>query len=206
MHSRPAEAQIAVMSGPVPRSPAARAPVAQSRDRFARAIPRVAGQSEEVDACLYIFALCKHLQTTCLDRGRIDCLIDGDGAGRLPETVCRMLGLMVCELVKDASERTIAPRTVTVTLRRRGAICLCTISGQGMAEPSADPRPGLRRVRQLAAELHGGCMIRSMPDRGTIAIMFDARLVEPRLPAAIWRYRASAAVRRAVGYIPAVLE
>jgi two-component sensor histidine kinase len=169
------------------------------RNSFESVIPR----SREVDACLYMFGLCKQLQMTCLARRRIDCLVDTAGAGRLPETVCRMLGLMVCELVKDASESTIAPRTVRVTLRRRGDVYLCTISGRGAPDACTDPKPGLRRVRQLSAELDGGCMIRSVPDRGTVAIMFDARFVEPLLPAAIRRYRADAKGRPAEGNIPA---
>jgi hypothetical protein len=206
MHSRAAEAEIVAMSGPTPGWPEFRAAVSRFPDGTASVTPRIAGQTEEVDACLYIFGLCKELQTTWLDRRGIDCLLDGDGAGRLSEAVCRMLGLMVCELVKDASERTIAPRTITVTLRRRGDVCLCTISGRGIADPSADLQPGLRRVRELAAELDGGCMIRRMPEPDTIAIMFDAHLVEPRLPAAIWWYRTAAEARRASGPIPTVAE
>jgi len=201
MRSRTAELEIAVMS-----DPAVCTASAWSEDSFARVIPRLSSETDEVDAFLYIFGTCRQLQTTCLDRRGIDCLIDGENVGRLPETVCRMLGLIVCELVRDASERAVAPRFITVMLRRRGAVCLCTISGQGAADPCADAKPGLRWVRQLAAELDGGCMIRSMPDRGIIAIMFNADLVEPRLPAAMRRYRAGTAERRASRKIPAVTE
>ena len=161
-------------------------------DSFARAIPGIARESE-VDACLYLFGLCKELQATHLDRRGIDCLIDGGNIGRLPEIVCRMLGLMVGELVRDASECRIAPRTLTLTLHRRGDICLCTISGQRVTDPHAGPQLGLKRAQQLAAELDGACMIRSMPERGAIGIMFDAYLAEPCLPAAICRYRAGTA-------------
>jgi hypothetical protein len=176
------------------------------RNSFENVIPHA---SREVDACLYMFGLCKQLQMTCLARRRIDCLVDTEGAGRLPETVCRMLGLMVCELVEDVSERTpreLAPRAITVMLRRRGAVCLCTISGEGSVDSYADAKVGLRRVRHLAAELDGTCMVRSMPERGTIAIMFDVRSVEPRLPAAIRRYRVDVARRPIVGHVPAALE
>jgi hypothetical protein len=172
MNYLPAEPEIAVISAP-------------------RVMPHVGARSEGVDAFLYIFGLCKQLQATCLDRRGIGCLIDGANLGRLPEAVCRMVGLMVCDLVKDASLLTRAPRPLRVTLRRRGDICLCTISGQGTADPCAEPKPGLRRVRRLAADLGGACMVRSMPERGTVAIMFDARLIEPGLPAAICRYRAA---------------
>lgn len=163
--------------------------VSQSGDGLSR-------ERGEIDASLYLFALCRHLQTIVLDRRDIDCLSDAEGAGRLPEAACRILGSMVCDLVQDASARSqpeTARRTVTVTLRRRGTICLCTISGQGRTDSYEDAQPGLQRVRQLAAELRGSCMVRSMPDRGITAIMFDVHLVERCSQAAIWRHRAAAA-------------
>lgn len=175
MNCLPAEPEIAVIYPP-------------------HVMPRVEARSERVDAFLYIFGLCKQLQATCLDRRRIGCLIDGADLGRLPEAVCRMVGLMVCELVKDASLLTRAPRPLRVTLRRRGDICLCTVSSQSTADLHAESKPGLRRVRRLAADLDGACMVRSMPERGTVAIIFDARLIESSLPAAISRYRADTAV------------
>jgi two-component sensor histidine kinase len=166
-------------------------------------------EPKEIDACQYILALCKQLQTTCLDRCGIDCLVDGQGAGRLPEAACRMLGFMVCELVNDAGECSqleTMPRRVTVTLRRRGTTWLCTISCQGPMDPYQDAQPGLQRVRQLAAELCGSCMVRPMPDRGITAIMFDVHLVERCYPAAIRRYPVGEAWRRADRHHPNVLE
>jgi hypothetical protein len=141
----------------------------------------------------HIFGLCKQLQTICLDRRGIDCLVDDGGIGRLPEMVSRMLGFMVCELLRDASALAIAPRILTVTLRRRGDVCLCAISRLGGSKAGTAAHPGLSRVRRLADALDGACMIRSMLDRGTVAVMFDARLVEPRLPAAVQWYRREAA-------------
>jgi hypothetical protein len=155
--------------------------VAPSGARSWRTIPLVASEPREIDACLHMFALCKLLQMTCLDRVRVDYLADGERVGRLPDAVCRILGLMVCELVKDASGRF---RRIAVTLRRRGTTCLCTISCQDRREQYEDAQPGLQRVLQLATELRG-CMIRPMSDRGITAIMFDVHLVEQNLPAAI---------------------
>jgi hypothetical protein len=157
----------------------------------------------EIDAGLFMLALCGYLQTTYLDRRGIDCFLDAVGTGRLPEMVCRMLDLMVRELVKDVSERLpneTARRTVAVTLRRRGTICLCTIAAHGLTNSSEDAQPGLQRVRQLATDLHGGCTVRSMPDRGLIAIMFDIHLVERFSPAAISLYRLEEMGRRAGSY------
>jgi len=204
MHSRSsATTEIAGMPpstrGPVDIysvAPTARGAFAPSTNKSSRAIPYVAAEPREIDASLYLFALCSQLQTIYLARRSIDCLLDADDAGRLPEAACRMLGSMVCELVKDASARSqpeTARRAVSVTLRRRGTTCLCAISGQGRTDSYEDAQPGLQRVRQLAAELRGSCTVRSMPDRGITAIMFDARLVERYSLAAIWRHGAAAA-------------
>lgn len=203
MHSRSSTTtDVPVMSPSTRRpidissvAPTVRGALAPSTNRSSRAVPYAAAGPGEIDASLYLFALCRQLQTIYLRRG-IDCLLDADGAGRLPEAACRMLGAMVCELVKDAGARSqpeTARRTVTVTLLRRGTTCLCTISGQGRTGSYECAQPGLQRVRQLAAELPGSCMIRSMPDRGITAIMFDAHSVGRCSPAAIWRHRATAA-------------
>lgn len=202
MHSRSSTTtEIPVMSPSTWRpvdissvAPTAHGGLAPSANGSSRAIPYAAAEPREIDASLYLFALCKQLQAIYLARRSIDCLVDADGAGRLPEAACRMLGSMVCELVKDASARSqpeTARRAVSVTLRRRGTTCLCTISGQGRTDSYECAQPGLQRVRQLAAELRGRCMVRSMPDRGTTAIMFDVHLVERCFPAAISRYRAA---------------
>ena len=167
----------------------------RSREGSWQALPRPAAESKAIDARLYMFALCKHLQTICLDRRHIHCLLDADAVGKLPEAVCRMLGLMVGELVTDAGEcsrpeTTRAP--ITVTLRRRGTVCLCTISSECLADSCGCAQSGLRRVSRLATELGGSCAVRRMRVRGLIAIIFDVDLVERCFPAAIRRYRWSA--------------
>jgi two-component sensor histidine kinase len=162
-----------------------------SRDDSLGAIPRLAAKPSEIDADLYLFALCKHLQTICLDRRGIGFILDADGAGRLPETVCRMLGLMVCELVNDAAECTYpetAQENVRVTLRRRGTTCVCTISHR-CAESRACARRGLERAQQLASQLSDRCVVRSMPDGRISAIRFDIDLVERCFAAPTWLYR-----------------
>ena len=166
--------------------------VVGSLDNSLHATPRPAPKSSEIDACLYMFALCKHLQTICLDRRGIHCVVDADDVGRLPEAVCRMLGFMVCELVDDASkcsEPEIAGRTITVTLRRRGTTCICTISHHCLAPSCVCAQPRLRRAERFAVELRGSCVVRPMPERGITCIMFDVDLAERCFPEAIYRYR-----------------
>jgi hypothetical protein len=146
------------------------------------AVPLFAAKPREIDAELYLFALCKQFQTVYLDPRGIGCVLDADGAGRLPETVCRLLGLMVRELVNDTAECAY-PRpsqdTITVTLRRRGTTYLCAVSSQ-CGESCACERRGLRHAQQLASQLSDHCVIRAMPERGLTAIMFDLDLIEQR--------------------------
>ncbi len=176
-------------------APAAGRATTWSQDRSARAFQTVAVEPSEVDADLYLFALCRHLQMISPDRPGIRCVLDAEGAGRLPEAVCRMLGFMVGELLFDTGDCS-RPDTnrapITVTLRRRGTVCLCTISGNCLTDSCECMQPGLQRVLRLEAELRGTCMVRRMPEREMIAIMFDVDLVEQCFSAAIRRYRWSA--------------
>jgi hypothetical protein len=155
----------------------------------------------QIDAGLFMFALCKHLQMIYLDPRGIDFRLAADEGGRLPPAACRMLGFMVSEIVKDASECREAgiPRpAVNVTLHRRGTTYLFTISKRGLETRPESAQPGLLRVLDLARELPGHCLVRSMPARGTIALMFDADAIEQGFPAAIWRSRENEARHRAV--------
>lgn len=144
----------------------------------------------EIDARSYLFALCRCLEATCLDRHGIDCLFEADTAGKLPDFVCHTLGSIVCEIVEDIAES--APtqpsgETVTVTLRRHGTTCLCAVSHWGARDPGVQWQPGLQRVRKLALRLHGCCMARHLADRSLVAVMFDVQFGERRFPVEIWR-------------------
>jgi hypothetical protein len=172
-------------------APESRAAKGECRDGSLEIMPPQAVEPGGIDARLYMFALCKHLQTICVDRRVIHCLIDADAVRKLPEAVCRMLGLMVAELVTDASQCSqpeTAPAPITVTLRRQGTVCLCTISSECLAASCGCAQYGLQRLVRLATELHGSCIVR-MLERGMIAIIFDIDLVERCFPAAIRRYR-----------------
>jgi hypothetical protein len=168
----------------------ARPPVFRCDGRAAGTAQDAAGEKREIDARLYLFTLCEELQAVCLDRRNIDCLLDAEGVGRLSDVVCHMLGLIVRELVECATARArpqTPANTVTVTLRRREATCLCTVSCPGFAFPDRDVALGLERVQRFAAEFGGGWMVRCIPDRRLAAIMFDAHAAEHGAPAAIRR-------------------
>jgi hypothetical protein len=158
-------------------------------------IPCPAPKPTEIDARLYMFALCSHLQSIYLDRRGIRCLLDADTAGKLPEAVCRMLASMVGELLIDAgdcSQAETGRSPITVTLGRRETIGLCTISHECFADSRACVQPGLRRLLRIATEVNAACRVRWVLEPGIIAIMFDIDLVERCFPTAIWRYRWSA--------------
>ncbi len=173
------------------------------RDTALRVIPLPPAEPA-IDACLYMFALCNYLQTAYLTRRGVRYVLDADSVGKLPGPVCRMLGLMVCDLVHDASAcARPQTETVTVTLRRRGTTFLCTISGPCLAKCTC-PQTGLQRALRLGAELGDACIIRPLPERGLTAVMFDVHLVEPCIPAALSRYRAGEASGRAERLSPGV--
>ena len=158
-------------------------------------IPRPAPKPTEIDTRLYMFALCSHLQSIYLDRRGIRCLLDADTVGKLPETVCRMLGSMVGGLLIDAgdclqAETTRAP--ITVTLGRRGAVGLCMVSHECFTDSCACTQPGLRRLLRIATEFSAACRVRWAAEPGIIAITFDIDLVEWCFSTAIRRYRWSA--------------
>jgi two-component sensor histidine kinase len=159
---------------------------------------RSAGSAREsaIDADLYVFALCRQLQMTCLDRRDIDCRVDVEDVGRLPTSACRLLGLVVTELVNGASECSSLEtmrREIAVTVRRRGTTCLCTVACRGLEDACRDEQLGVQRAHHLAAEFDGGCTVQAMPERGLVAVMFDAASVERQFSGAIWRYRAAKA-------------
>jgi hypothetical protein len=168
------------------RAPDTRRTVVRSRDASLRAVPQFAPRPREIDAELYLFALCKQFHMVYLDQRGIGCILDAEGTGRLPESVCRILGLMVRELVNDAAECAYpSQNTVTVTLRRRGTTYLCAVSSP-CGESCSCKKRGLRRAQQLASQLSDRCVIRAMPDRGITAIMFDIDSIEQCVAEPIW--------------------
>ena len=155
-------------------------------------IPRPAPKPREIDAQLYMFALCSHLQSIYLDRRGIRCLLDAATVGKLPEAVCRMLGSMVGGLLIDAGDCSRAETArvpITVTLGRRGTVGLCMISHECFTDTCACTQPGLRRLLRIAAEFRAACRVRWASEAGIIAIAFDIDLVERCFPTAIRRYR-----------------
>ncbi len=152
-----------------------------------RGVRRPMSEPRDIDASLYVFALCRQLQMTVLDRRGIDCMVDVEGTGRLPTAACRFLGRVVTELVTGASGGEVlgtTPPAVVVSLRRRGATCLCTVGCRGLQSRYPD------RLHRVAADLQGRCMVRAMPERDLVAVMFDIAAIGSTVSDELWRRRA----------------
>ena len=144
-----------------------------------------------IDAAVYLNAVCKLLNSTSIKFAGIQCVVDDQGIGMLSEAICRLLGLIVCQILSAAehfSEKAMQS-PIRISLRRRGTTVLCGISSPALAEPRLCDAPGLRRVQQVAAGLEISCMLRLMPERELIAIMLDIEGVGSRIPGVVDAYR-----------------
>jgi hypothetical protein len=153
-----------------------------------------AREPRRLDAALYLNALCK----LCLDAGhdgqKIAYMVEDDGGATLPEPVCRMLGMIVCELLGSIS--VYAPQTanalpIRIVLRRRGRAVLCAIFSDvvrraGPCVPASLPRRG-----KFADMLGKSCALRRMPERGLIAVLLDVEKAGRHVGATIAGYRAA---------------
>jgi hypothetical protein len=152
-----------------------------------------ADEPQPIDAALYLETLCR-LFASAHPREAIACTVEDHGAGMVPEAVCRMLGLALCELI-DGARTDVSPlhgmAPLTVLLRRRGSIVLCAIAGESLTSPSFPS--ALPCSVEMAELLRDICILRWMPERGMVAIMLDADAAERRITAAVSGYRAARA-------------
>lgn len=150
----------------------------------------------DIDASLYVLALCRQLQMTVLDPRGIDCMIDVEGVGRLPISACRFLGRVVTALVTTAGASAklgTSASAVIVSLRRRGTTCLCTVGCRGLGDLCAATSGSLARISQLAEGLKTRCAVRLMPEGNMVAVMFDAASADRAASETLWQERADKA-------------
>ena len=152
---------------------------ATSRDRtqfvpeYARAgAARNSAGENRIDAALYLNAVCKTLQSVSPDCGPIDYVTGQSAVGMLPEPFCRLLGLVVCELISgvaDASPRRSArPMPIRVVLLQRSTFVMCAISGHSLSETKFCASSGLECAKQMTAGLQESCNLHFMPEQGGI--------------------------------------
>jgi hypothetical protein len=137
-----------------------------------------------------MFALCRQLQTLYLEPHGVDCLFDVDDVGSMPDTVCRLLGAIVCELVNDVTGATPEGGRVAITVRRRATSCVCAVSHAGPVDPWQDTRAGLGRVQHIARDIHAHCRAQRSAGARTVAVLFDI----PSASAAFRRHCAGHAI------------
>ena len=86
------------------------------------------------------------------------------GQGRLPIDVCERLGLIIVELVMNASKYAFADRkngVVRIEMTRSGRHWRCIVSDNGIGMNGADRSTGLNIVDALVRSLKGRLIIRS---------------------------------------------
>ena len=144
-----------------------------------------------IDAGVYLNVVCNLLNSTSLKFAGLECVVDDQGVGLLPEAICRLLRLMACQTISAAAHfpAKAIQSPIRISLRRRGTIVLCAISSPALAKPSLCDAPSLQRLQRAGAGLQTSCMLRLMPERALIAIMLDIEEVGSHIPEAVGPYR-----------------
>jgi hypothetical protein len=144
-----------------------------------------------IDAAVYLNAVFSFLSSTSLQSAGLECVVDDQSVGLLPEAICRLLSLMTCQTISAAAyfPAKAIQSPIRISLRRRGTIVLCAISNPALAELSLYDAPGLQRLKRAAAGLQTSCMLRLMPERALIAIVLDTEGLESDILEAVGPYR-----------------
>jgi two-component sensor histidine kinase len=119
--------------------------------------------AEDVAVDLYLQRLSRALSRAILSPANIGCEIFSD-QGRLPIDVCERVGLIVVELVFNASKYAFVDRNngvVRIEMTRRGRQWCCTVSDNGIGMDGAVRGTGLKIVGALVQSLKGRLIIRS---------------------------------------------
>ena len=143
-----------------------------------------------IDAGIYLNAICKLMQSAAPAYAEIQCVVEDYDTAMLSESICRLLGLVLCELIRAASAATKGSQVqIRVALRRRGAIAFCGMSTHQLAEASFCAKPGLLCIEHMSAGLGNSGLVRVIREQSLIGIMLDTDSAERSIPAAISAYR-----------------
>jgi two-component sensor histidine kinase len=138
---------------------------------------------EDIAVDTYLEHLIRNLSKAILSPANIRCQILSD-EGRLPADLCGRLGIIVTELVFNASKYAFAGRSngvVRIDMRRNGGQWNCAVSDNGVGMNDTGGGTGLNMVRELARSLKGRLILRSGVF-GTVAcvILPDPTFAIPR--------------------------
>jgi two-component sensor histidine kinase len=109
-----------------------------------------------IDAAAYLRELCQSISRGKLRHSGIE-LVLIDHPMQLSSTQCWKLGLIVAELITNASKHAFADvgGTIRVELGRRGACVECRVADDGSGPENIRPGQGLGIIQQLARGLNG---------------------------------------------------
>jgi two-component sensor histidine kinase len=154
---------------------AALARVRRSLDGFARVhrVLRVPDLRTRVDACAYLRALCGAISAARLEPRGIE-LQFVEAPLRLDSEQCWRLGIIVCELVTNASRHAFVTRAGRITVE---AWCAsedvrCRVSDDGEGAQQASPGLGLRIIDALLGDLKGRLESQTAAGGSTFTVSF----------------------------------
>jgi two-component sensor histidine kinase len=109
-----------------------------------------------IDAAGYLRELCQSISRARLRHRGIE-LVLTENPLQLSSTQCWKLGLIVAELITNASRHAFAAGggTIRIELKRIGARAECRVSDDGSGPEKVRPGRGLGIIRELAAGLDG---------------------------------------------------
>ncbi len=128
-------------------------------------------------AANYLKRLCRHLRAACLTTQGVGLTVSAPEPQVMPELVCRYLGLIVAELVLNASKHAFSDRhdgEVGVRLGGdsddRPIRLVVADNGKGFESLDPSPRRGLGFVQLMAQAIGAECAGMSSPQGTTIVI------------------------------------
>ena len=149
--------------------------VRRSLDGFARVhrVLRAPDLRTSVDACAYLRALCGALGVARLEPLGIE-LQFVEAPLKLDSEHCWKLGIVVCELVTNASRHAFVKRSGRITVEAccAGEAVQCRVSDDGEGtQPSTQGR-GLRIINALLRDLNGRLERQMRSDGSTFTVSF----------------------------------
>jgi two-component sensor histidine kinase len=140
--------------------------------RVYRALQMPVG-NQFVDAAEYLRDLCRAISRSRLQfRGVELLLVLGDRQMFLREEQCWRLGMIVSELITNASRHAFGDRggKIKVELLRRGSLMECSVADDGSGSDGSRAGRGLKIIQSLVRGLEGE-VVQRFEARGTTAVL-----------------------------------
>jgi two-component sensor histidine kinase len=127
--------------------------------------------NRSIDAAAYLRELCQSISRAKLRHNGIE-LVLVEHPLQLSSTQCWKLGLIVAELITNASRHAFTQPggTIRVELKKRGTGAECRVADDGSGPENVRPGQGLRIIQQLARGLNGSINQR-FGAKGAVAIV-----------------------------------